>query len=275
MCNRCLSVNRRQDPTRTTALRRRLEAEVNRRWRHLRGEVRDYLNRAEWPMDADALQRFFVWLDGRIADDLLDGASVEDLQETEVPPAWVRDRVDESYEKGAEHATSQVSAAGVALGVTAAAILARRSGQSRRSNQFRQIADDLASQISDTRRAMRRQITESAEARAPRSEAVAAASDRMRRVGQNRMRMLARTEIVKGHHKATMTVYEYAEVEDVGVLAEIQTAGDDRVCVECEALEMRGAIPLAEAENLIPVHPGCRCALVVITVRHRDEREVA
>jgi hypothetical protein len=49
-----------------------------------------------------------------------------------------------------------------------------------------------------------------------------------------------------------------AEAEEVNV----QTAGDDRVCDECDELAADGPYSLDEADDLIPAHPNCRCALV-------------
>lgn len=51
--------------------------------------------------------------------------------------------------------------------------------------------------------------------------------------------------------------------EGAGGLVGIQTAGDDLVCSECEELEAGGPYTLTEAMDLIPAHPGCRCAWVI------------
>jgi hypothetical protein len=44
----------------------------------------------------------------------------------------------------------------------------------------------------------------------------------------------------------------------------VQTAGDDRVCDECDELAADGPYSLDEADDLIPAHPNCRCALVPV-----------
>jgi hypothetical protein len=53
---------------------------------------------------------------------------------------------------------------------------------------------------------------------------------------------------------------EAAAAEEVNV----QTAGDDRVCDECDELAADGPYSLDEADDLIPAHPNCRCALVPV-----------
>ncbi len=45
-------------------------------------------------------------------------------------------------------------------------------------------------------------------------------------------------------------------------LVEVLTAGDDRVCPQCEDISEEGPYTLDEAESLIPAHPRCRCAFV-------------
>ena len=75
---------------------------------------------------------------------------------------------------------------------------------------------------------------------------------------KRRAETLARTEIVRAHHRATIN--EYKSYGDVGVyiMAEILTAGDNQVCPACDALE-GNFYTLDEAMYIIPVHPNCRC----------------
>jgi len=75
---------------------------------------------------------------------------------------------------------------------------------------------------------------------------------------QRRAETLARTEIVRAHHRATIN--QYRSYSDVGVyiMAEILTAGDNQVCPACNALE-GNFYTLDEAMNLVPQHPNCRC----------------
>jgi len=73
-----------------------------------------------------------------------------------------------------------------------------------------------------------------------------------------RAEMLARTEIIRAHHNATIQEYRNWAVEGVKVKAEFVTAGDDRVCDRCAALE-RSIWTLDQIEGMIPVHVQCRC----------------
>lgn len=73
--------------------------------------------------------------------------------------------------------------------------------------------------------------------------------------------VLARTEIIHAHAEGQLDGMTELGVEEVGVEAEWATAGDDRVCPECEAMEGE-TFPIDEAHGLIPLHPNCRCTWV-------------
>lgn len=83
--------------------------------------------------------------------------------------------------------------------------------------------------------------------------------------------MLARTEIIRAHHVATIQEYRNWAVEGVVVQGEWRTAGDERVCVICEALEKK-VFPLDEIESMIPRHPRCRCIALPVEVSAERER---
>lgn len=89
---------------------------------------------------------------------------------------------------------------------------------------------------------------------------------------QRRAEMLARTEIIRAHHQGMMQEYRNYGLEGVVVQAEFRTAGDDRVCLECEGLE-NTVYTLDEAQNLIPVHPLCRC--IMLPARPQDVEAAA
>jgi len=75
---------------------------------------------------------------------------------------------------------------------------------------------------------------------------------------ERRAMMLARTEIIRAFHLGTIQEYRNWAVEGVIVLGEWKTAGDDRVCPKCAALEGK-IFTLDEIEPMIPFHPDCRC----------------
>ncbi len=85
--------------------------------------------------------------------------------------------------------------------------------------------------------------------------------DNVTKMTRTRANVLARTEIVRAHAEGQLDAFERLGVEEVGIQAEWITAGDERVCPECAALE--GAVmTIKEARGLIPRHPNCRCAWI-------------
>ena len=73
-----------------------------------------------------------------------------------------------------------------------------------------------------------------------------------------RAEMIARTEILRAYTESTLQEFRNWAVEEVYVLAEFHTTGDDRVCEKCQSLEGK-VYSLDEASGIIPVHPMCRC----------------
>jgi len=87
---------------------------------------------------------------------------------------------------------------------------------------------------------------------------------------QRRAEMLARTEIIRAHHQGMVNTYESFGIEGVFVKAELITAGDSSVCIECADLE--GIVfTLAEIRNVIPVHPLCRCISLPVDMTNRKK----
>jgi len=76
-----------------------------------------------------------------------------------------------------------------------------------------------------------------------------------------RAEMIARTEIIKAHHLATIQEYRNWGLEGIKVLAEWSSARDGKVCDKCLAMDGK-VFTLDEIESLIPFHPSCRCTTV-------------
>lgn len=97
--------------------------------------------------------------------------------------------------------------------------------------------------------------------------------NRVDKIGITRARMIARTEVIRAHHVATIAEYERADVEmDVTVLAEWATAGFN-VCAYCADMAMGGPYKLKEIEGMIPAHPNCRCVALPV-VKEKSNRRI-
>ena len=81
------------------------------------------------------------------------------------------------------------------------------------------------------------------------------------KISRIRARRIARTEIIYAHAEGQLDAFDMLGVDEVGVMAEWSTAGDDFVCVHC--LDMEGKrFKVEDAHNEIPLHPNCRCAWI-------------
>lgn len=78
---------------------------------------------------------------------------------------------------------------------------------------------------------------------------------------ESRALMIARTEIIHAHAEGQLDAFSDLGVEQVGALVEWSTAGDDRVCPICAALEGK-VYTIDDARGLIPQHPNCRCTWI-------------
>ena len=88
-------------------------------------------------------------------------------------------------------------------------------------------------------------------------------------ITRTRARVLARTEIIHAHAEGQLDSFEDLGIDEVGVQAEWSTAEDEKVCSRCEELE--GVVMSVEdARELIPRHPGCRCAWVPADVEQHE-----
>lgn len=121
----------------------------------------------------------------------------------------------------------------------------------------RKIADGLTTGLA-------RGLAEGKNPRTIARELVKDVANRVDKIGITRARMIARTEVIRAHHVATVAEYEQASEEmQVEVMAEWSTAGF-AVCPICIDMEQGGPYPLKKVEGMIPAHPNCRCVVLPI-----------
>jgi len=69
--------------------------------------------------------------------------------------------------------------------------------------------------------------------------------------------------VMRAFLNAQATAFLESGVTELAVLAEMRTAGDEKVCPVCLELEAQGMLkPVLEWLRILPVHPYCRCILV-------------
>lgn len=298
----------RIDPTRTLSLRRRFERDLGRRFNRLISEITDAVVRQDalvlaheerpsvespqvhvtnvdvpifdFPRSDQKARGFMQWLNRRVRLGVLEAAVNEGVLEPLRSEPWTNIYIRSAYQKGIERARIEAKRAGRTtfepqrLGTGQAAVEAAFSQPfhvdrvallyTRSFEELHGVTDAMAQQ-------MRRVLAEGlAEGINPR-EMARRLNDRVRKVGRTRARTIARTETIRAHHVATIREYEAAGIAEVEVRAEWLTAGDDRVCEQCQDMEGR-TYTLEEIEPLIPAHPNCRCVALPVT-QDTSERE--
>lgn len=86
-------------------------------------------------------------------------------------------------------------------------------------------------------------------------------SDTIGGLTRKRALLIAQTETIAAHAQGQLDSFKDLGIGKLGVKAEWSTAGDDRVCPRCAALEGK-TFTLKQAQGLIPLHPRCRCSWI-------------
>lgn len=292
----------RYDPTATTSLRQQFVSAVGKRFRELRGLIRRALvqqdcfglmdrNRVSivsmvlpphrafaFPRSVDKVDAFMDWLRGQSTLTILETPHFGRAIET----PWTNTYIESGYQRGLARARSEMVSAGYPVlpledtgGLYFAfnqPIHADRVGllYTRVFNDLKGITDTMDGQIS---RVLAQAM---ADGKNPRDIADLLTKTITGPVGdlgitdtlgrfipaERRAKMLARTEIIRAHHAATIQEYRNWAIEGVRVQAEWVTAGYN-VCPECS--DMSGRIfTLDEIDGRIPLHPNCRCCAIPV-----------
>ncbi len=285
MCKTCdvITANaaQRYDPTRTTTLRQQFEADLARRFRAIAKAIRKKIgkedgfglkaNRGEFdfPRSDQKVAAFMEWLQQQVSAGVLEVRRGETLQQAG-QRAWTNTYIRSAYQKGIAQSASRMRAQGASVApewvetAFTRPFHADRVGlaYTRTFNDLRGITAEMDKQISRTL------ANGLAEGRGP-MEIARSLVDRVEKIGVTRARMLARTEVVASHAEASLNTYEEAGIEGVDVEAEFITAGDDKVCPECQAISGTTRT-IEQARGVIPVHPGCRCSWVPVVKNPRE-----
>lgn len=243
----------------------------------------------DFPRTQDKVSEFMEWLEGQVDRDILEVTDRRRIGQS-IDQTWQNVHIQDTYKRGIQRATYEMNQAGwnipdieaqggIGTVLTQPAHVDRLGVlYTRAFNELKGITDDMGQKISrvltqgladgDGPRLLARKLTSTigGQGAAPGQLGI---TDSLGRFipAQRRAEILARTETIRAHHQGMMQTYRNWGAEGVKVKAELRTAGDSRVCPECDSLE--GEIfTLDEAQNLIPVHPMCRC--IALPIRRED-----
>jgi len=274
----------RADPTRTTGIVRRFVADLRRRARKLIVAVSVFLDTEDelglkehttlirmarrtfaFRSDADKLKAFNEWFAQQVQLNVL---SVPVGTDPSRP--WTAQYVESAYKRGLLNAYFSTKA-GRELGEfeqNQISFLRAAFTSPEAVSKMRLLAtrsfEDLKGVTAQMSASMSRILANGmAEGRNPRDIATTMRQN-LAKLTQQRAELIARTEVIHAHADAQLDAFTKLGVKELGIQAELSTAGDDRVCSQCAALE--GAVyPIEEARNIIPVHPLCRCNWTPVT----------
>lgn len=270
------------DPSRTTVFRRKFVADVNKRFRWLKGEIirlivtedsfglkeRKPLQLNEdfvFETDDRKLAAFQKWLKQKT-----DVGILEVVGDASPQKPWTGTYVESAYKKGVVRAYVDAnkqkldSAAGFIQG-SKAQFLQGAFAAPETVSKIQLLATRSFENLKGITATMSGQLNRIfADGLSAGKNPVVIASEinnTIDKIGAVRARTLARTEIIHAHAEGQLDSFERLGVEELGLMAEWSTAGDDRVCPQCAAME--GVIlSVKEARGLIPLHPNCRCVWI-------------
>lgn len=80
---------------------------------------------------------------------------------------------------------------------------------------------------------------------------------------RSRALTIARTEIIYAHAEGQLDAMTKLGIEETEAAVEWSTAGDDRVCPRCAAMEGK-TFKVKDSHGKIPLHPNCRCSWIPV-----------
>jgi SPP1 gp7 family putative phage head morphogenesis protein len=270
------------DPTRTVSLRKQLMRALSVRFRKLRAEVQDFLvtkdaldlkddgrfalhareKEYQFSTDPQKLEAFNAWF----AEQVAAGVFIVDPG-TPADQPWLTQYVLSAFKRGLISAYLSSKVAGI-LGpdaLTQAQFLRSsfltpelmskvRLLATRTFTDLKGVTDEMGTQLS---RILAQGLIDGSAPLVIAKEM----SQKIQGLTVQRAFTVARTEIIRSHAEGQLEGFRRLGIEDVGLMAEWSTAGDDRVCPECAAHQGK-KYKLDEASGLIPLHPNCRCAWI-------------
>jgi SPP1 gp7 family putative phage head morphogenesis protein len=287
------------DPTNTEGLRRRFLRAMRRRFRALRGQVREaagydddvfHLAQDARLADADDVERFptnagktrafIAWLREKLRTEVLEALPRRAVQNGE---HWTATFIRAAYVAGWEQARARLRNEGVAVDEVEN-VLRLGVPQEQLRRLYTRTYENLASVTGEAAPVVRDVLTQGlAEGVNPR-EMARRLTKEVRTIQRTRAEVLARTEIINSYAEATLDRYDRAGIDGATVSGEFATADDARVCPICEsiagaefALDAMRTETFAfepsssEPDHLAgeypvrpPVHPQCRCAILPV-----------
>lgn len=270
---------RQSDPSQTANIRARYEREAVRRFTVVRKlvntavDTRDVMGlrnpslriaEPQPPFErqfatAPAAQRvdlFAQWLRSIIEEAIVSG---RDLVGPPAPGAWQRPFLRAAYFHGVTSAATDLRRQGESVPENiSSGIMQSPFHRTRLESLFARNLTELKGVTEAMATAIQRELADALlSGRNPR-ETARRIRLKVDAIGIRRARLIARTETVRANAEAALSTFEQFGQRQVRLEAEFLTAGDNRVCPQCQALSGK-VFSITEARGVIPQHPACRC----------------
>jgi len=263
------------DPSRTSGLRRRMVADLRRRFDRLKQAIDQLIveenafglvthTRWQFATTPEQLAEFERWLESRISRDVL------------VDQDYWQAYVEEGYRKGMGrafddvHRMQRVKAYGTDAPLewyygTREDFLEMAFGQPIAVERVKTLAARTFMDLKGATQAMattvKRVLADGLVAGQNPKTIARAIKEQIDGIGKRRAVIIARTEIIRAHAEGQLDGLEALGVDRVGVMVEWEITKDGRTCPLCTALD-GVTLPIHEARGMIPRHPQCRCAWI-------------
>ncbi|MGM0409207.1 MAG: minor capsid protein [Bacillota bacterium] len=274
------------DPTQTKTIRRRYSADCYKRFRKLKGRIRegiidlDIFGLTNRVMNKDLkanydvpYQQFKFDTDAKKLDEFMSWLRNVERNELEIldNSDWQQKYIRSSYQKANESARNYLNQTGINTpsggGSSIFAMPVHKDSVELLYSRNYKALDGITEAMN---RDIGRELSKGfAQGKNPRQIA-SMLNKRVDKIGITRARTMARTEVVNAHAEATLNTYQQAGLKEVTAEVELSTAGDGRVCGICQGLEGQ-TYSIDGARGVIPVHPNCRCAWLPVVEKDGEK----
>lgn len=267
----------RADPTRTTLIQSAFVADITTRQERLKEAVVRFIKtddelglttnvrRYEFLTSDKKLATFSTWLQGQIDADLLSL-----IGQTDPENPWTAEYVASAYRQGMIRAYVDSHKADLAADAefynkSQAAFLRSSFNAPEAMEKVKLLATRVFEDMKGLAAAEKNQLNRILAEGMANGEGVDAITrdmvDTIDGMSRGRASTIVRTETVRAHAEGQLDAFAAMNIEELVVMAEWSTAGDDAVCPECDDLD--GIVmTIDEARGLLPRHPNCRCAWI-------------
>jgi SPP1 gp7 family putative phage head morphogenesis protein len=276
------------DPSRTAGLRKRYAAEMKRKFGAIRKALVEWVgvddalelkpqsslvvfNAYQFPTAEARSAAFQAWLQKQVDAEL--------LTVTSEGAKWTQKYVGSAYRQGVLRTYADTHKKEKLKGDKwyqggQSAFLADAFGGPEMLSKVRMLATRNFTQLKDVSSTMSSQLDMiladgMANGKGPR-EIARDMAKRVDGITKKRALVIARTEIIHAHAEGQLDSMEVLGVDKATAAVEFATAGDDRVCPRCAALEGK-EYTIKQAHGVIPVHPNCRCAWIPLVATPSKE----